>query len=171
MVGVDHAGYTDRFHELAKLVPHLVTPKAKRVTSSPQWYLAKAGEKRKERDEAKDVNQSGNHLALKGIVVGTYSLNNLYAIVLFDSGADFSFISTKFAPLLNEKPSIANPGYVIEVVVSDIQEMDKNEAKWTKPSTGMKRARKTKAEGVPIFYGPTRAHFNGPGQPIKGYTY
>ncbi|GJT29854.1 putative nucleotidyltransferase, ribonuclease H [Tanacetum coccineum] len=28
-------------------------------------------------------------------------------------GADFSFISTKFAPLLNEKPSIANPGYVI----------------------------------------------------------
>ncbi|GJW45280.1 reverse transcriptase domain-containing protein [Tanacetum coccineum] len=32
MVGVDHAGYTDRFHELANLVPHLVTPEAKRVT-------------------------------------------------------------------------------------------------------------------------------------------
>ncbi|GJY28804.1 reverse transcriptase domain-containing protein [Tanacetum coccineum] len=32
MVGADHAGYTDRFHELAKLVPHLVTPEAKRVT-------------------------------------------------------------------------------------------------------------------------------------------
>ncbi|GJU21902.1 VIER F-box protein 2 [Tanacetum coccineum] len=49
------------------------------------------------------------------IVMGMYSLNNLYATVLFDSSADFSFISTKFAPLLNEKPSIANPGYVIEV--------------------------------------------------------
>ncbi|GKB09096.1 putative reverse transcriptase domain-containing protein, partial [Tanacetum coccineum] len=24
MVGADHAGYTDRFHELAKLVPHLI---------------------------------------------------------------------------------------------------------------------------------------------------
>ncbi|GJZ87587.1 hypothetical protein Tco_0659197 [Tanacetum coccineum] len=48
MVGADHARYTDRFHELAKLVPHLVTPKAKRVTSGT---LAKAGEKRKERDE------------------------------------------------------------------------------------------------------------------------
>ncbi|GKA70714.1 hypothetical protein Tco_0776853, partial [Tanacetum coccineum] len=30
--GADHVGYTDRFHELAKLVPHLVTPEAKRVT-------------------------------------------------------------------------------------------------------------------------------------------
>ncbi|GJV58633.1 putative reverse transcriptase domain-containing protein [Tanacetum coccineum] len=27
MVGAGHAAYTDRFHELARLVPHLVTPK------------------------------------------------------------------------------------------------------------------------------------------------
>ncbi|GJY11063.1 putative reverse transcriptase domain-containing protein [Tanacetum coccineum] len=39
------------------------------------------------------------------VVTGMYSLNNLYATVLFDSGADFSFISTKFAPLLNENLS------------------------------------------------------------------
>ncbi|GKA41898.1 putative reverse transcriptase domain-containing protein [Tanacetum coccineum] len=32
MVGADHAGYNNRFHELAKLVPHLVTPKVKRAT-------------------------------------------------------------------------------------------------------------------------------------------
>nr|GEV66517.1 reverse transcriptase domain-containing protein [Tanacetum cinerariifolium] len=31
MVGANHAGYTDRFYELAKLVPHLVTPKSKRI--------------------------------------------------------------------------------------------------------------------------------------------
>ncbi|GJR49811.1 putative reverse transcriptase domain-containing protein [Tanacetum coccineum] len=291
MVGADHAGYTDRFHELAKLVPHLVTPKVKRVTryinglpsqihgmlraTQPATIqavilttgiltdeavrsgtLAKAGEKRKERDEAsksesvgKDEkkakggrgfvatvpprrengnfpkcarckgfhaekgpcivcyncqrpghmardcrtpvrhaepiravrprdgqracyecgsldhlrpncpkwnrgrNQSGNQLALEGnrntrgnenrargrafnvnaidalqdpnVVTGTYSLNNLYATVLFDSGADFSFISTKFAPLLNEKPSIANPGYVIEVANGKKEEVDR----------------------------------------------
>ncbi|GJW19242.1 putative reverse transcriptase domain-containing protein [Tanacetum coccineum] len=59
------------------------------------------------------------------VVTGTYSLNNLYAIVLFDSGADFSFISTKFAPLLNEKPSIANPGYVIEVANGKKEEVDR----------------------------------------------
>ncbi|GJT25618.1 putative reverse transcriptase domain-containing protein [Tanacetum coccineum] len=49
------------------------------------------------------------------VVTGTFSLNDHFATVLFDSGADFSFISTNFAPLLNVKPSFVNPGYVIEV--------------------------------------------------------
>ncbi|GKA61112.1 putative reverse transcriptase domain-containing protein, partial [Tanacetum coccineum] len=31
MVGVVHAAYTDRFHELARLVPHLVTPKSRMI--------------------------------------------------------------------------------------------------------------------------------------------
>ncbi|GJU61885.1 reverse transcriptase domain-containing protein [Tanacetum coccineum] len=31
MVGANHAVYTDRFHELAKLVPHLVTPESSRI--------------------------------------------------------------------------------------------------------------------------------------------
>ncbi|GJZ16827.1 reverse transcriptase domain-containing protein [Tanacetum coccineum] len=49
------------------------------------------------------------------VVTGTFSLNHHYATVLFDSGADFSFISIDFAPLINVKPSFVNPGYVIEV--------------------------------------------------------
>ncbi|GJT81062.1 putative reverse transcriptase domain-containing protein [Tanacetum coccineum] len=49
------------------------------------------------------------------VVTGTFSLNDHFATILFDSGADFSFIYTNFAPLLNVKPSIVNPGYVIEV--------------------------------------------------------
>ncbi|GJZ24169.1 putative reverse transcriptase domain-containing protein [Tanacetum coccineum] len=205
MVGADHAGYTDRFHELAMLVPHLVTPEAK-------WYFSYRLAERKERrrlsaSKSKSVrkdkkkakggrgfvatvpprrengnfpkcarprdgqracyecgsldhlrlnypkwnrvrNQSGNQLALEmnrntrgnenrargrafnvnvvdalqnlNVVTSTYSLNNLYATVLFNFGVDFSFISTKFTPLLNEKPSIANPRYVIEVA-NDLQ--------------------------------------------------
>ncbi|GJZ87635.1 reverse transcriptase domain-containing protein [Tanacetum coccineum] len=31
MVGVGHVAYTDRFHELSRLVPHLVTPEGKRI--------------------------------------------------------------------------------------------------------------------------------------------
>ncbi|GJR35482.1 reverse transcriptase domain-containing protein [Tanacetum coccineum] len=31
MVGASHAAYTNRFHELARLVPHLVTPENKRI--------------------------------------------------------------------------------------------------------------------------------------------
>ncbi|GJX95319.1 putative reverse transcriptase domain-containing protein [Tanacetum coccineum] len=49
------------------------------------------------------------------LLKGMLSLNDHFVTVLFDSGADFSFISTEFAPLLNVKPSIVNPGYVIEV--------------------------------------------------------
>ncbi|GJT43198.1 putative nucleotidyltransferase, ribonuclease H [Tanacetum coccineum] len=94
MVGANHAGYTNRFHELAKLVPHLVTPKTKHVTgyinglpsqirgmlraTQPATIqvailtagiltdevvrngtLAKAGEKRKERDLFGQVTYHG----------------------------------------------------------------------------------------------------------------
>nr|GFB62995.1 reverse transcriptase domain-containing protein [Tanacetum cinerariifolium] len=31
MVGVSHAAYTDRFYELARLVPHLVTPESRKI--------------------------------------------------------------------------------------------------------------------------------------------
>ncbi|GKE05331.1 putative reverse transcriptase domain-containing protein, partial [Tanacetum coccineum] len=76
--------------------------------------------------------QVGNHLTIKvealqdpNFVTGTFSLNDHFATVLFDYGADFSFISTKFAPLLNMKPSIVNPGYVIEVADGKKVEVDR----------------------------------------------
>ncbi|GJR37831.1 putative reverse transcriptase domain-containing protein [Tanacetum coccineum] len=59
------------------------------------------------------------------VVTDTFSLNDHFATVLFDSGADFSFISTKFAPLLNVKPSIVSPGYVIEVANGKKEEVDR----------------------------------------------
>ncbi|GKC69961.1 putative reverse transcriptase domain-containing protein [Tanacetum coccineum] len=71
--------------------------------------------------------QAGNLDALQdpNVVTGTFSLNDHFATVLFDSGADFSFISTKFAPLLNVKPSIVSPGYVIEVANGKKEEVDR----------------------------------------------
>ncbi|GJT02861.1 putative reverse transcriptase domain-containing protein [Tanacetum coccineum] len=59
------------------------------------------------------------------VVTGTFSLNDHFVTVLFDSGADFSFISTEFAPLLNVRPSIVNPGYVIEVADGKKVEVDR----------------------------------------------
>ncbi|GJZ42795.1 putative reverse transcriptase domain-containing protein [Tanacetum coccineum] len=58
-------------------------------------------------------------------MTGTFSLNNKIATVLFDFGADFSFISTKFAPLLNAEPCIVNPGYVIEIADGESVEVDR----------------------------------------------
>ncbi|GJV50133.1 putative reverse transcriptase domain-containing protein [Tanacetum coccineum] len=265
MVGANHAAYTDRFHELAKLVPHLVTPESARIkryvaglapeirgmlkATQPTTIqnailradiltdeaiscgtLSKSNEKRKAVEEtgksggswrdkkkakmgagfvatappknefrpghfAKDcrapfkratpVNavrmghnrkacyecgspdhlqyncpklyrapgQAGNPLALEGnrnnqnngnqargkafnvnavealqdpnVVTGTFSLNDHFATVLFDSGADFSFISTEFVTLLNVKPSIVNPDYVIEIADGKNVEVDR----------------------------------------------
>nr|GEW26595.1 hypothetical protein [Tanacetum cinerariifolium] len=34
--GAGHAAYTDRFHELARLVPHIVTPEGKRIKREPR---------------------------------------------------------------------------------------------------------------------------------------
>nr|GEV86098.1 putative reverse transcriptase domain-containing protein [Tanacetum cinerariifolium] len=59
------------------------------------------------------------------VVTCTFSLNDHFVTVLFDSGADFRFISTKFAPLLNVKPSTVNPGYVIEVADGKKVEVDR----------------------------------------------
>ncbi|GKC96611.1 putative reverse transcriptase domain-containing protein, partial [Tanacetum coccineum] len=186
MVGANHAGYTDRFHELAKLVPHLVTPESSRIKKyiAGCGTLTKGNDKRKVTEESgksggswKDnkkekcgspdhfrntcpklnraPGQAGNQLALEAnrnncsngnqvrgrpfnvnvnankavqdpnVVTGMFSLNDHLVTVLFDSGADFSFISTKFAPLLNVKPSIVNPGYVIEVVDGKKVEVDR----------------------------------------------
>ncbi|GKB06953.1 putative reverse transcriptase domain-containing protein [Tanacetum coccineum] len=49
------------------------------------------------------------------VVTGTFSLNDHFTTVLFDSGADYSFISTNFLPLINMKPSVISPGYEIEI--------------------------------------------------------
>ncbi|GJZ52123.1 putative nucleotidyltransferase, ribonuclease H [Tanacetum coccineum] len=59
------------------------------------------------------------------VVTGTFSLNNYYATVLFDSGANFSFISIEIVSLLNVKPSIANPSYVIEIADGKKVEVDR----------------------------------------------
>nr|GEW05455.1 hypothetical protein [Tanacetum cinerariifolium] len=211
MIGANHTWYTDRFHELAKLVPHLVTPESKRtgsailkvgiLTDEAVCYgaLTRSSEKRKEVEETskhggswKDnkkakvgkgfvattlprnenvgsypkcakclayhpegglcrlhyncqtlghfaryyrapVRQAAPVSAVRmennqrdpNVVTSTFSLNDHFATLLFDSGADFSFISTKFVPLLNVKPSIVTPGYVIEVANAKKEEVDR----------------------------------------------
>ncbi|GKC94280.1 hypothetical protein Tco_1159722 [Tanacetum coccineum] len=59
MVGANHAAYTDRFHELAKLVPHLVTPESARI---------KSNEKRKAIEE--DAKSGGSWRDKKKAKVG-----------------------------------------------------------------------------------------------------
>ncbi|GKD54128.1 putative reverse transcriptase domain-containing protein, partial [Tanacetum coccineum] len=174
MVRSDINGYTARFHELARLVPHMVTLENQRVkryirglaleikprvTSSKPTRIQSAvsmanhltidgikdgilkkqenaGNKKRSKDNG-NVNMLGHILCVQNatsiilgrafslgvakapqdsnVVTGTFSLNVNFAIVLFDSGADYSFISTNFLPLINMKPSIVSPGYELEI--------------------------------------------------------
>ena len=49
------------------------------------------------------------------VVTGTFLLNQHSVRVLFDSGADKSFVSTTFAPLLNIAPSKLNTTFEVEM--------------------------------------------------------
>ncbi|GJV54386.1 reverse transcriptase domain-containing protein [Tanacetum coccineum] len=68
------------------------------------------------RGRAYNVNMNAEEASRDpNVVTGTFSLNDCFATILFDSGADFGFISTEFVSMLNVKPRIVNPGYEIEI--------------------------------------------------------
>nr|GEU77269.1 reverse transcriptase domain-containing protein [Tanacetum cinerariifolium] len=59
------------------------------------------------------------------IVTSTFTLNNHFATTLFDSGADYSFVSTTFIPLLGIEPSDLGFRYEIEIASGQLVEIDK----------------------------------------------
>ncbi|GJS08590.1 putative reverse transcriptase domain-containing protein [Tanacetum coccineum] len=56
-----------------------------------------------------EANQEPN------VVAGTFLLNNRYASNLFDTGADRSFVSTTFSPLIDIVPTALDTKYTIEL--------------------------------------------------------
>ncbi|GJX61144.1 putative reverse transcriptase domain-containing protein [Tanacetum coccineum] len=68
---------------------------------------------------AEEARQDSN------IVTGMFTLNNHFATTLFDSGADYSFVSTAFMPLLGLEPSDLGFKYEIEIANGQLVEIDK----------------------------------------------
>ncbi|GJR81791.1 putative reverse transcriptase domain-containing protein [Tanacetum coccineum] len=56
------------------------------------------------------------------VVTGTFLLNNCYASMLFDLGADRSFVSTTFSVLLDVAPTTLDTSYAIELAEGRISE-------------------------------------------------
>ncbi|GKD66016.1 putative reverse transcriptase domain-containing protein [Tanacetum coccineum] len=105
-------------------------PKWKQATRPARNPLALEGNKNTRNNGNQARGKAFNENAIEAlqdpkVVTGTFSLNNHFATVLFDSGADFSFISTEFAPLLNVEPCIVNPGYAIEIADGKSIEVDR----------------------------------------------
>ncbi|GJU80094.1 reverse transcriptase domain-containing protein [Tanacetum coccineum] len=58
------------------------------------------------------------------VVMGTFLLNNCYASMLFDSGADRSFVSSTFSALLDVAPSTLDTSYAIELADGRISKIN-----------------------------------------------
>ncbi|GKB77349.1 putative reverse transcriptase domain-containing protein [Tanacetum coccineum] len=67
-------------------------------------------------------NASGNPDA--NVVTGMFLLNNHYASILFDTGADRSFISTTFSSLINIAPTPLDDSYDVELADGKIVGID-----------------------------------------------
>ncbi|GJV94845.1 putative reverse transcriptase domain-containing protein [Tanacetum coccineum] len=59
------------------------------------------------------------------IVTYTFTLNNHYATTLFDSGAEYSFVSTTFISLLSLEPSDLGFSYEIKIASGQLVEINK----------------------------------------------
>ncbi|GJV75438.1 putative reverse transcriptase domain-containing protein [Tanacetum coccineum] len=171
------------FHELARLVPHLVTSEGKRIkrnvrdnnkrtrtgnafaiTANPvrreyTGYFAKecrdmpwnvnpvsarnptakacyecgstdharvVGTKRTRQEEGHSCWEQRRHRPGRlNICTDTFTLNDHYATTLFDSGADYSFVSTTFIPLLDIEPNDLGFSYEIKIASGQLVEIDK----------------------------------------------
>nr|GFC32163.1 reverse transcriptase domain-containing protein [Tanacetum cinerariifolium] len=63
-------------------------------------------------------NEGGNPNA--NVVTGTFLLNDHCALILFDTGADKSFVSTNFSSLININPSTLDYSYDVELANGQI---------------------------------------------------
>ncbi|GJW03891.1 putative reverse transcriptase domain-containing protein [Tanacetum coccineum] len=96
----------------------------------------KKGNKTGSKNGNKTENQTGSNEATakayaiggggenpdSNVVMGTFLLNNWYASMLFDSGADRSFVSSTFSALLNVAPSTLDTSYAVELADGRILE-------------------------------------------------
>nr|GEV99617.1 putative reverse transcriptase domain-containing protein [Tanacetum cinerariifolium] len=75
--------------------------------NAPGWmYAVRNAEKRGNASRDPDSN----------VITGTFLLNNRYASILFDIGADRSFISTAFSSLIDIVPTLLGNSYDVELV-------------------------------------------------------
>ncbi|GJS72077.1 putative reverse transcriptase domain-containing protein [Tanacetum coccineum] len=116
MVGAGHAAYTDRFHELARLVLHLVTLENKRIQRNES--IKKNPENRgNEGEPSKDRNVRDDNKRYRTV--------SAFAMTLFDFRVEYSFVSTAFTPLLCIEPSDLGFSYEIEIASGQLVEIDK----------------------------------------------
>nr|GFA31482.1 hypothetical protein [Tanacetum cinerariifolium] len=101
---------------------------ARDCRSSGNANVANAQRDNKENPKGNVENAEKNGNAPKNpdlnVVTGTFLLNNRYASILFDTGADRSFISTAFSSLVNIDPTPLGSSYDVELADGKIVKID-----------------------------------------------
>nr|GEV99941.1 reverse transcriptase domain-containing protein [Tanacetum cinerariifolium] len=136
-----HAGYIERFNELALLCPDAIPNEKKKVelyikglpeiikeNSSKNERIAEGIKRKWENNNQGNNNKNNSHNRGQAyvirdaehnqgpnVVMGTFLLNNCYATMLFDSGADKSFVDIKVSHLIDIKPVKLNSSYEVEL--------------------------------------------------------
>ncbi|GKC69814.1 putative reverse transcriptase domain-containing protein, partial [Tanacetum coccineum] len=140
----DIKAYSNRFHELVSMSPELVSNENKKIekyirgfpkrirgniTSSKHATLHEAinmaRELVKQSVQGRAARIGDRNLAwhmlqfqLKqnpNVVTGTFLLIDHYACILFDSGAEKSFVSSAFTPFIDIAPAALNTSYEVEL--------------------------------------------------------
>nr|GEV61374.1 retrotransposable element Tf2 [Tanacetum cinerariifolium] len=115
-IGVD-AEYAMKWAGLMKLITE--TPRCHTHCKTKQdWKKTRGNEVTA---KAYAISRGGTNPD-SNIVTGTFLLNNCYASMLFDSGADRSFVSTTFSALLDVAPSTLNTSYAVELANGRVSE-------------------------------------------------
>ncbi|GJW39980.1 putative reverse transcriptase domain-containing protein [Tanacetum coccineum] len=153
IVGVGHAAYTNRFHELARLVSHLVTPENRRIKRyvyglAPQIHgmvaamepttiqsvVLKVGLLTDEAIRNVSIKKNPEKRGNGGEPCKDRNVrddNKMFRIVsafattLFNFRADYIFISTTFIPLLVIEPSDLGFSYEIKISSGQLVKIDK----------------------------------------------
>nr|GEU78733.1 reverse transcriptase domain-containing protein [Tanacetum cinerariifolium] len=81
-----------------------------------QGWVYEVGNVEKKRNASRDPNSN--------VFRGTFLLNNRYASILFDTGADRSFISTEFSSLIDIVPTLLGSSYDVELADGKIVGVD-----------------------------------------------
>ncbi|GJS40489.1 putative reverse transcriptase domain-containing protein, partial [Tanacetum coccineum] len=87
-------------------------------SESPSWELAS----NEATTKAYAIGGGGGANLDSNVVTSTFLLNNCYTSMLFDSGADRSFVSSTFNALLDVAPSTLDSSYAVELADGIISE-------------------------------------------------
>ncbi|GJR53299.1 hypothetical protein Tco_1403820 [Tanacetum coccineum] len=125
--------------ELTLLCPRMIpeeNDKIKRMANGlmdqkVRMYASRSVEQ-KRKNKAANNDARGRSYALGGgdgnlnsnVVTGTFLLNNHYAYILFDYGANRSFVSATFSALIDIPPNALDVSYTIELANGRIAESD-----------------------------------------------